>query len=126
MPVLNERDYLRHAVDTVLAQDVAGPTELILALGPSTDGTTELARELALRDDRIVLIDNPAADIPIARLRPIGMSAPGFSTSTMRSSPAASFAASALVPSVEGPRARTSSVGPGTSCASTVSTARPR
>jgi succinoglycan biosynthesis protein ExoA len=65
MPVLNERDYLRRAVETVLAQDVAGPTELILALGPSTDGTTALARELALGDDRIVLIDNPEADIPI-------------------------------------------------------------
>ena len=41
----------RRAVETVLAQDVAGPTELILALAPSTDGTTELARELAA-DDR--------------------------------------------------------------------------
>ena len=47
MPVLNERAYLRRAVETVLAQDVAGPTELILALAPSTDGTTELAHELA-------------------------------------------------------------------------------
>ena len=72
MPVLNERDYLRHAVETVLAQDVAGPTELILALGPSTDGTTELARELARKDDRIVLIDNPAADIPIGLNLAIG------------------------------------------------------
>ncbi|MDY0909335.1 glycosyltransferase family 2 protein [Microbacterium sp. CFBP9034] len=65
MPVLNEHDYLRRAVETVLAQDVAGPVELILALAPSTDGTTELARELAAADDRIVLIDNPAADIPV-------------------------------------------------------------
>ncbi len=65
MPVLNEHDYLEHAVASVLSQDAAGPAELILALGPSTDGTIELARELAARDDRIVLIDNPAADIPI-------------------------------------------------------------
>ncbi|MFC8683284.1 glycosyltransferase family 2 protein [Microbacterium ureisolvens] len=65
MPVLNEHDYLRRAVETVLGQDIAGPTEIILALGPSTDGTTELARELARDDERIVLIDNPAADIPI-------------------------------------------------------------
>ena len=79
MPVLNERAYLRRAVETVLAQDVAGPTELILALAPSTDGTTELAGELA-SDERIVLIDNPEADIPIglnrairaARYPPIG------------------------------------------------------
>ena len=72
MPVLNERDYLRRAVETVLAQDVPGPTELILALGPSTDGTSELARELAREDERIVLIDNPAADIPIGLNLAIG------------------------------------------------------
>jgi succinoglycan biosynthesis protein ExoA len=70
MPVLNERAYLRRAVETVLAQDVAAPTELILALAPSTDGTTELARELAA-DDRIVLVDNPDADIPIGLNRAI-------------------------------------------------------
>lgn len=65
MPVLNERDYLERAIETVLAQDVPGPSELILALGPSTDGTTELARQLAEKDPRIVLVDNPAADIPV-------------------------------------------------------------
>jgi len=70
MPVLNERAYLRRAVETVLAQDVAGPTELILALAPSTDGTTELARELAA-DERIVLVENPEADIPIGLNRAI-------------------------------------------------------
>ncbi|HYI50143.1 MAG TPA: glycosyltransferase [Microbacterium sp.] len=70
MPVLNERAYLRRAVETVLAQDVAAPTELILALAPSTDGTTELARELAA-DTRIVLVANPEADIPIGLNRAI-------------------------------------------------------
>ena len=70
MPVLNERAYLRRAVETVLAQDVEGPTELILALAPSTDGTTELARELA-SDERVVLVDNPEADIPIGLNRAI-------------------------------------------------------
>lgn len=65
MPVLNERGYLRRAVESVLAQETGGPIELILALGPSTDGTTELARELAAADPRIVLVANPAADIPV-------------------------------------------------------------
>jgi glycosyltransferase involved in cell wall biosynthesis len=65
MPVLNERDYLQHAVESVLAQDLDGPAELVLALGPSTDGTTELARSLAAVDDRIRLVDNPAAHIPV-------------------------------------------------------------
>ncbi|MCK2036300.1 glycosyltransferase family 2 protein [Microbacterium sp. SSW1-49] len=65
MPVLNERAYLQHAVESVLAQDLDGPAELVLALGPSTDGTTELARSLAAVDDRIRLVDNPAAHIPV-------------------------------------------------------------
>ena len=65
MPVLNERDYLEHAVASVLAQDVDGPTELVLALGPSTDGTTALAEALAAADERIRLVDNPAAHIPV-------------------------------------------------------------
>ncbi|WP_315105925.1 glycosyltransferase family 2 protein [uncultured Microbacterium sp.] len=65
MPVLNERAYLEHAVASVLAQEVGVPTELVLALGPSSDGTTDLARRLAAADDRIRLVDNPAAHIPV-------------------------------------------------------------
>ncbi|TQL86688.1 cellulose synthase/poly-beta-1,6-N-acetylglucosamine synthase-like glycosyltransferase [Microbacterium saperdae] len=65
MPVLNESAYLQHAVESVLAQDLDVPAELVLALGPSTDGTTELARALADGDDRIRLVDNPAAHIPV-------------------------------------------------------------
>ena len=65
MPVLNERRYLEHAVGSVLAQELTGPSELVLALGPSTDGTTELAQKLAAEDDRIRLVDNPAAHIPV-------------------------------------------------------------
>ena len=64
MPVLNEAAYLENAVASVLAQDLAVPTQVVLALGPSTDGTTDIARRLAASDDRITLIDNPAADIP--------------------------------------------------------------
>jgi glycosyltransferase involved in cell wall biosynthesis len=65
MPVLNERPYLERAVETVLAQDIDGPLELVIALAPSTDGTTELAERLASGDDRIILVSNPAADIPV-------------------------------------------------------------
>ena len=65
MPVLNEVDYLEHAVRSALDQDVEGPVELILALGPSTDGTTALAQQLAAADERVRLVENPAAHIPI-------------------------------------------------------------
>ncbi|WP_217183463.1 glycosyltransferase family 2 protein [Streptomyces sp. AC495_CC817] len=65
MPVLNERAYLEHAVASVLAQELSVPAELVLALGPSSDGTTELAHRLAAADDRIRIVDNPAAHIPV-------------------------------------------------------------
>jgi glycosyltransferase involved in cell wall biosynthesis len=59
MPVLNEEEHLRSAVATVLGQDYAGPLEVVLALGPSTDRTDEVAAELADADDRVRLVDNP-------------------------------------------------------------------
>ena len=65
MPVLNEHAYLEHAVASVLAQELSVPAELVLALGPSTDGTTELAHRLAAADPRIRVVDNPAAHIPV-------------------------------------------------------------
>ncbi|MFZ8756679.1 glycosyltransferase family 2 protein [Microbacterium sp. HMH0099] len=71
MPVLNEERYLRRAVETVLQQDVPGPVEVILALGPSTDGTDAIARLLRDADERIVLVDNPDADIPVGLNRAI-------------------------------------------------------
>lgn len=71
MPVLNEKAYLEPAVRSVLDQRLDGPMQLVLALGPSTDGTTEIAQRLAAADPRITLVDNPAADIPIGLNRAI-------------------------------------------------------
>ncbi|MDZ8202112.1 glycosyltransferase family 2 protein [Microbacterium sp. SSW1-59] len=65
MPVLNERAYLRRAVESVLSQQVPGPLELILALAPSSDGTESVAAELAAEDPRVRVVHNPAADIPV-------------------------------------------------------------
>jgi glycosyltransferase involved in cell wall biosynthesis len=58
-PVLNEADHLAGAVAAVLEQSYSGEIELILALGPSRDGTNEIAEKLAAADPRIHLIDNP-------------------------------------------------------------------
>lgn len=65
MPVLNERHYLADAVASVLGQNYLGETELVLALGQSTDGTSELAAELAEWDDRIRIVHNPDQHIPM-------------------------------------------------------------
>jgi len=59
MPVLNEESHLEGAVDSILSQDYEGILELILALGPSRDGTNKIAAQLAKKDPRIILLDNP-------------------------------------------------------------------
>ncbi len=65
MPVLNEKGYVASAVASVLAQDYPGPAEVVLALGPSTDGTDEIVAALARTDDRIRTVANPQAHIPV-------------------------------------------------------------
>lgn len=65
MPVLNEVRYLEPAVRSILEQETSEPCEVVLALGPSNDGTTELARRIAADDARVVLVDNPRTHIPV-------------------------------------------------------------
>ncbi|HEY5224709.1 MAG TPA: glycosyltransferase family 2 protein [Microbacteriaceae bacterium] len=64
MPVLNEVAHVRDAVDSLLAQDYAGPFEVALALGPSIDGTTELVAELSQADPRIRVLENEIGSTP--------------------------------------------------------------
>jgi len=59
LPILNEERFLEDSVSAILAQKYLGPLEIILALGPSTDNTNEIARNLASKDPRIVLVENP-------------------------------------------------------------------
>ncbi len=65
MPVLNEVHHLEEAVEAIFAQDYPGTQEVVLALGPSHDGTVELGHRMAAEDPRVTVIDNPAADIPV-------------------------------------------------------------
>lgn len=64
MPVLNEEDHLREAVAGVLGQSYAGRLEIVLALGPSTDRTDEVAAELAAADARVRTVANPTGRTP--------------------------------------------------------------
>jgi len=65
MPVLNEAGYVESAIRSVLEQDYSGPVEVVLALGPSHDGTRAIVERMAAADARIRLIENPGMDIPI-------------------------------------------------------------
>ena len=59
LPILNEERFLVDAISTILAQEYGGELEVILALGPSTDRTNEIAQRLHDKDSRVVLIANP-------------------------------------------------------------------
>lgn len=64
MPVYNEAAYIDDAIESVLAQQYAGERELVVVLGPSTDGTTERVHARAATDDRIRIVENPDLSIP--------------------------------------------------------------
>jgi hypothetical protein len=64
MPVLNEEKHLATSVTEILGQQYEGQLELVIALGPSRDGTDAVARELAAADPRIRLVRNPSGRTP--------------------------------------------------------------
>ena len=61
LPILNEERFFEDSIEAILAQKYLGPLEVILALGPSTDKTNEIAQRLASKDPRIILVDNPTS-----------------------------------------------------------------
>jgi GT2 family glycosyltransferase len=64
VPILNEAEYVEGAVASILGQDYPGPAEVVLALGPSTDGTNDIVARMQRDDPRIQSVDNPQADVP--------------------------------------------------------------
>ena len=59
LAVRNEGVHLANSVQAILSQDFTGPLEVILALGPSDDGSELIAEKLAESDSRIVIVSNP-------------------------------------------------------------------
>ncbi len=66
MPVLNEERHLRESVTRVLQQEYAGELDVVIALGPSTDRTDEIAAELVAEDPRVHTVPNPTGRTPAA------------------------------------------------------------
>ena len=64
MPVLNEENYLEAAVLAILSQDYEGPIQVVLALGPSTDRTNEVAARICAGDSRVSSVLNPTGRTP--------------------------------------------------------------
>ncbi|MFD7717687.1 glycosyltransferase family 2 protein [Streptomyces sp. NPDC059814] len=66
MPVLNEERHLRNSVRHILEQEYSGEMEVVIALGPSTDRTDEIAAELVAEDPRVHTVPNPTGRTPAA------------------------------------------------------------
>ncbi|WP_327355612.1 glycosyltransferase family 2 protein [Streptomyces sp. NBC_01304] len=71
MPVLNEERHLRGAIHAILQQEYAGEMEVVIALGPSTDRTDEIAAELVAetasnKNARVHTVPNPTGRTPAA------------------------------------------------------------
>ncbi|WP_308119035.1 glycosyltransferase family 2 protein [Streptomyces sp. JJ38] len=64
MPVLNEERHLRESVRAILAQEYPGELEVVIALGPSTDRTDEIAAALVAEDARVHTVPNPTGRTP--------------------------------------------------------------
>lgn len=64
MPVLNEERYLADAVRAILNQNYSGNLRVILAVGPSSDQTEKIARQLSLENPNVVFISSPAGRTP--------------------------------------------------------------
>lgn len=64
MPVLNEENYLEASVLAILSQDYEGKIQVVLALGPSTDRTNEVAARICAGDSRVSSVQNPTGRTP--------------------------------------------------------------
>jgi succinoglycan biosynthesis protein ExoA len=71
MPVRNEATDLEDAVASVLAQRYPIDFDVVLAVAPSDDGTTDIARRLAENSHRVHIIDNPEGTTPAGLNRAI-------------------------------------------------------
>lgn len=64
MTVRNEIAYLGQCLASVLQQDYPAGLEVVVAVGPSVDGTEAFAQDVAAHDPRVRVIDNPSGRTP--------------------------------------------------------------
>jgi hypothetical protein len=66
VPVLNEEAHIRESASAMLAQAFDGEIEFLFVDGRSEDRTRAILEELAERDGRIRILDNPRSQTPSA------------------------------------------------------------
>ncbi len=71
IPVRDGAATLRAAVESALAQDVGGGLEVVVAVGPSSDGTAAVAERLAASHPAVRVVPNPSGSTPAGLNRAI-------------------------------------------------------
>jgi len=66
VPVRNEGRLIASTARTILEQHLAGTIEFLMIDGNSTDGTRDALEELAARDQRVRVLENPSGDLASA------------------------------------------------------------
>jgi succinoglycan biosynthesis protein ExoA len=66
MPIRNEAGHLAAAIEAVRRQDYGGRIRIFVGLGPSDDGTEQVASGLAAGHDDLVVVGNPSGRTPSA------------------------------------------------------------
>ena len=66
IPARDSARDLQPCLEAVLSQDYPGQFDVIIAVGPSTDGTERVAADIAAQDHRVKLVPNPAGSTPAA------------------------------------------------------------
>lgn len=64
IPVLNEEEHLPSCISSILQQNYPGRLRIVLAIGPSTDRTLEVATKLSEMDSRIQIVMSPTGRTP--------------------------------------------------------------
>lgn len=60
VPCRNEGQYIRRSLMSIMSQEIPYSIEVIVADGMSDDGTREILSDLAKKDTRVKIVDNPA------------------------------------------------------------------
>jgi succinoglycan biosynthesis protein ExoA len=66
MPIRNEARHLATALSSVRAQVYPGRLRIVLGVGPSDDGTEDIATRFAAESDDLIVVDNPSGKTPSA------------------------------------------------------------
>jgi succinoglycan biosynthesis protein ExoA len=75
MAARDDAAHLGAAVASVLAQDIDGELELVIAVGPSDDDTAAVAERLAAEDPRVRVVSNPSGGTAAGLNRAIAVAA---------------------------------------------------